>query len=159
MSEFQLYRRRIKVSELRPYVDGEWMAGISISPEDAKVGSPKPGDMIARNPDNHDDKWLVAEKYFADNFDPEPEKYPLVNQSTVPGSAEPTAEQAAITLKQMHAILDAFNETPDGLKPTMAVSFFVSICMNATSPIKSFDLIAAHVREAIGGFIEQQGHH
>jgi hypothetical protein len=26
--------------------------------------------MIARNPKNNDDKWLVAAKYFADNFEP-----------------------------------------------------------------------------------------
>jgi uncharacterized protein YozE (UPF0346 family) len=26
--------------------------------------------MIARNPKNHDDKWLVAAQYFADNFEP-----------------------------------------------------------------------------------------
>ena len=30
----------------------------------------KPGDMIARNPKNHDDQWLVAAAYFADNFEP-----------------------------------------------------------------------------------------
>jgi hypothetical protein len=27
-------------------------------------------DMIARNPQNHADKWLVTAKYFADNFEP-----------------------------------------------------------------------------------------
>jgi hypothetical protein len=26
--------------------------------------------MIARNPKNHADQWLVAAKYFADNFEP-----------------------------------------------------------------------------------------
>ena len=26
--------------------------------------------QIARNPKNHDDQWLVAAKYFADNFEP-----------------------------------------------------------------------------------------
>jgi len=26
--------------------------------------------MIARNPKNHADQWLVAERYFADNFEP-----------------------------------------------------------------------------------------
>ena len=28
------------------------------------------GDMIARNPKNHADKWLVAAQYFSDNFEP-----------------------------------------------------------------------------------------
>jgi len=31
---------------------------------------PKAGDMIARNPKNHADQWLVAAQYFADNFEP-----------------------------------------------------------------------------------------
>ena len=28
----------------------------------------KKGDMIARNPKDHNDQWLVAKKYFKDNF-------------------------------------------------------------------------------------------
>jgi len=32
-------------------------------------GSPKVGDMIARNPKNHNDMWLVAKVYFEDNFE------------------------------------------------------------------------------------------
>lgn len=46
------------------------MTGVSVSEVDRKAGSPKPGDKIARNPKNHDDKWLVAAAYFADNFEP-----------------------------------------------------------------------------------------
>jgi hypothetical protein len=42
---------------------------ISISEEDKRNGSPKWGDMIARNPDNHRDQWLVAKRYFRDNFE------------------------------------------------------------------------------------------
>jgi hypothetical protein len=45
------------------------MDDISMSAEDLKAGSPKPGDMIARNPKNHADQWLVAAQYFADNFE------------------------------------------------------------------------------------------
>lgn len=69
MSEFKRYRRS-QIGELRPYVEGEKTLGISISEEDKKAGSPKVGDMIARNPKNHLDRWLVAEKYFQDNFEP-----------------------------------------------------------------------------------------
>lgn len=29
----------------------------------------KLGDMIARNPKNHKDQWLVAKEYFNDNFE------------------------------------------------------------------------------------------
>lgn len=69
MSQFQQYRRR-QIAELRPYVPGEVLIGVSISEPDKAAGSPKDGDMIARNPKNHEDQWLVAEQYFADNFEP-----------------------------------------------------------------------------------------
>jgi hypothetical protein len=66
---FLPYRRR-QIAELRPYVSGEPLDRVSISAADHDAGSPKPGDMIARNPKNHDDQWLVAAAYFADNFEP-----------------------------------------------------------------------------------------
>ena len=69
MTEFVQYRRK-QIAELRPYVTGENVEHVSISGEDIKAGSPKAGDMIARNPKNHQDQWLVAAKYFADNFEP-----------------------------------------------------------------------------------------
>jgi hypothetical protein len=60
---FVQYRR--KQDFRAPAIDG-----ISISPPDKKAGSPKPGDMIARNPKNHVDQWLVAAQYFSDNIFP-----------------------------------------------------------------------------------------
>ena len=69
MSDFKQYKRK-SISEMRPYIKGESMNGISISEADLKNGSPKEGDMIARNPKNHNDKWLVAESYFNDNLEP-----------------------------------------------------------------------------------------
>jgi hypothetical protein len=67
--EFKQYRRS-QIAELRPYEPGESMDGISISEADSQAGSPKLGDMIARNPKNHADQWLVAAQYFKDNFEP-----------------------------------------------------------------------------------------
>jgi len=67
---FEKYRRS-QIAELRPYVDGEVLSDrISISAPDKEAGSPKLGDMIARNPANHDDQWLVAKAYFEANFEP-----------------------------------------------------------------------------------------
>jgi hypothetical protein len=66
---FQQYRRK-QIAELRPVIDGDDLSAVSISAEDRKAGSPKAGDMIARNPKNHADQWLVAAAYFADNFEP-----------------------------------------------------------------------------------------
>ena len=70
-SDFKQYRRS-QIAELRPYVVGESTKNISISRPDKEAGSPKSGDMIARNPKNHDDQWLVAARYFMDNFEPLP---------------------------------------------------------------------------------------
>ncbi len=70
MSEFTQYRRK-QIAELRPYLPDESLGErVSISAPDRKNGSPKEGDMIARNPANHDDQWLVAKDYFAANFEP-----------------------------------------------------------------------------------------
>ena len=71
MSEFKKYRRK-SISELRPYIVGEelLLAGVSISKVDMDNGSPKKNDMIARNPKNHDDKWLVSAEYVKDNLEP-----------------------------------------------------------------------------------------
>lgn len=68
MSEFKQYRRS-QIAELREWQPGDDMARVSVSAPDRDAGSPKPGDMIARNPKNHDDQWLVAAQYFADNFE------------------------------------------------------------------------------------------
>ena len=69
MSEFKQYKRKEK-AELRPFMEGELLeATVSISQTDKDNGSPKVGDMIARNPKNHDDQWLVAKQYFEDNFE------------------------------------------------------------------------------------------
>lgn len=44
------------------------MALVSISEADKANGSPKKGDMIAVNPKDSTDMWLVAEKFFQDNY-------------------------------------------------------------------------------------------
>jgi hypothetical protein len=66
---FKKYRRK-QIAEMADWEPGYDMTGVSISEPDKANGSPKAGDKIARNPKNHDDKWLVAAAYFADNFGP-----------------------------------------------------------------------------------------
>ena len=67
---FEKYRRT-NIAEIRPYVEGEVLPeSVSISPADRANGSPKLGDMIARNPESHEDQWLIAADYFAANFEP-----------------------------------------------------------------------------------------
>lgn len=70
MSDFRQYQRSQK-AELRPYIPGEVLSDrVSISAADREAGSPKPGDMIARNPADHKDQWLVSAAYFEANFEP-----------------------------------------------------------------------------------------
>ncbi len=66
--EFKQYRR-VGLSELTEYSDNFDMSRVSVSDADKENGSPKIGDMIARNPTDHTDMWLVAEKYFKDNLE------------------------------------------------------------------------------------------
>lgn len=73
IEEFKKYRRT-NIAEMRPVTDAEAMSkslssDISLSPADKENGSPCLGDMIARNPKSHKDKWLVAKAYFEDNFE------------------------------------------------------------------------------------------
>lgn len=69
MNGFKQFRRKA-IAEMRPYIEGEILdSKISISEADKNNGSPKIGDMIARNPKNHDDQWLIAHDYFIDNFE------------------------------------------------------------------------------------------
>lgn len=60
---------RINVAEMMEYEEGGVLpSAVSISEEDRNNGSPKKGDMIARNPKNHNDMWLIAGDYFKNNF-------------------------------------------------------------------------------------------
>ena len=84
MNQFKKYRRT-QIAEMRPitfediqefendknkYFITDKEFKISISDVDLQNGSPKIGDMVARNPKNHNDQWLVAKVYFEDNFEP-----------------------------------------------------------------------------------------
>ena len=60
MKEYQ----KIATQPMRPYIPGEDLFGISVSSED----TPEKGGMIAVNPDNPDDKWYVAKKFFEENY-------------------------------------------------------------------------------------------
>ena len=64
MSKFKKYIRK-GYSEMRPYIQGEYMGDISIAATD----TPEEGGMIARNPKNHQDQWYVAKQYFEDNLE------------------------------------------------------------------------------------------
>lgn len=64
MEEYRLYRKK-QLQEMRPYVPGEDLTGVSVSNSD----TPGPGGMIARNRNNHEDRWYVAADFFAENYE------------------------------------------------------------------------------------------
>lgn len=67
--EYRHYRRS-QIAELADWSPDFDMTGVSVSAPDTAAGSPKRGDKIARNPANHEDRWLVAAEYFLANFEP-----------------------------------------------------------------------------------------
>lgn len=71
MPKEPVYRqyRRTAIAEMTDWTPEFDMTDVSVSMEDLKNGSPKEGDKIARNPKNHNDKWLVNAEYFKDNFE------------------------------------------------------------------------------------------
>lgn len=62
--EFKQYRK-VAIQPMRPYVPGEDLKGVSVSPED----TPEIGGMIAVNPINPADQWYVAKDFFLLNYE------------------------------------------------------------------------------------------
>jgi len=67
--------RYFRKTAIQPMV--EWhpeydMEGVSVSDADKASGSPMAGDFIATNPNSAKDKWLVAAKFIAENYEEVP---------------------------------------------------------------------------------------
>lgn len=57
--------RKSGLTEMRPYIPGESLDGVSVSEADV----PQHGGMVARNSENHTDQWYVDELYFINNYE------------------------------------------------------------------------------------------
>lgn len=141
---FRKYQRT-QIAELRPYIPGESMADISISSPDLENGSPKLGDMIARNPKNHEDQWLVAEQYFKDNFTPIDaaleaqlaartggDKHLLVALNKTGGMR---AEMRLDDLPNIHDVIDTLNEWAES-DPSRRLAIVPSAALKAAMEAK-----------------------
>ncbi len=64
------YYRKKNVQPMEEWTSDTDMTGVSVSESDKSNGSPKVGDMIAYNPMDETDKWLIAKKFFDDNYEP-----------------------------------------------------------------------------------------
>jgi len=62
------YQKKMK-QPMRQWTQNEEMDLVSVSDADKQNGSPKQGDMIAFNPNNLDDRWLVAKRFFDENYE------------------------------------------------------------------------------------------
>jgi len=63
------FYRKKKLQEMTPWTDNIPMGFLSVSAADKANGSPKKGDMIAINPKDTSDMWLVAKDFFDDNYE------------------------------------------------------------------------------------------
>ena len=63
--EWKKYRKTA-CAEMRPYIPGEDLSEVSVSPED----TPGEGGMVSRNPANHRDQYYVAADFFKQNYEP-----------------------------------------------------------------------------------------
>ena len=103
---------------MRPYIKGELLGNnVSISDADRKNGSPKVGDMIARNPKNHVDKWLVSMEYFIENLE-------LINQKT-PHQERMVTEESELNEKIMNC-----PECKAKMKENKKLSRYIWECLN-----------------------------
>ncbi len=63
------FYRKTALQELTPWAPDIPMGLVSVSVADAAKGSPKAGDMLACNPDDVCDWWLVEEQFFKANYE------------------------------------------------------------------------------------------
>lgn len=57
--------RKKGITEVRPYREGEPLTDVSMQPG----VSPQPGDYIARDPNNHNDQWLISKDFYDRNYE------------------------------------------------------------------------------------------
>lgn len=74
-------------TEMRPYVNGEPLDGVSVGASDKVLLATKdPGGMIATG-DNPSDQWYISQQYFGDHYEPAAEERSIVTaRTTGPGA-------------------------------------------------------------------------
>jgi hypothetical protein len=68
VNQMKNYRKK-QLQPMEPWTTETSMDGVSVSDADKVNGSPKDGDMIAMNPSDESDRWLVAAAFFAANYE------------------------------------------------------------------------------------------
>lgn len=87
---YKMYKKKT-LTEATPWTPEFDMTLVSVSEADKLSGSPKVGDMIARNPNNPDDLWLIEANTFAETYEP------VVEDTTTPVVVDAQVEAVNIT--------------------------------------------------------------
>jgi hypothetical protein len=66
--EIRYYRKK-SIQPMYPWTPEVNMDGVSISDADKELGCPRPGDMIAFNAFNVDDRWLIEGSFFQRSYE------------------------------------------------------------------------------------------
>ena len=62
------FYQKKRLQEFIPWTPDLPMGLVSVSEADRQNGSPKKGDMVGLNPEDATDMWLVAAKFFVENY-------------------------------------------------------------------------------------------
>ncbi len=141
--EFKYYERK-GLSLMRPYVFGEDMSGISVSPADdpeTDMG------MVAINEKNPKDQWYVARKYFEENLklveDPcfdYTAKVKTLHNSDVSGARKNVKDIRVVGNGDMFRLLcKASSENEGWMKSTKAMNVTGGVVVQVTTQQKNPD--------------------
>ena len=132
------FYQRKGTSQMRPYIPGEDLTGISVDPED----TPEEGGMIARNPKNPNDEWYVSREYFEKNLVPIPELTQVVRG--VQGQDEKSIDVDLDLLGRQHAkLIGTTNEDPNDILSGLVILIDAIFDAVKENPSKSATLKAA----------------
>lgn len=149
VAAWKIYRRT-NIAEMRPYVPGESLhPRVSISAKDIENGSPKAGDMIARNPESHDDQWLVSYEYFAKNFEEPFHDIKARAREVLRGQQQ----QQEMTMRK---VAQVFDEIAQALNQGLDPKEVAIVCSAAASTLRDPDRIDEY-HQKLRAELEQPG--
>ena len=132
--QFKQYPR-IAIAEMRQVTEEEIANGvdprISISEADRENGSPKAGDMVARNPKDHTDMWLVAKAYFEENFGSATDEIPT-DMKLYKRALETEMEKTLESAKRQRDLIEACDKV-EGADDEFAAWLLIKITRYAES--------------------------
>ena len=136
MTAYKEYRKK-QNQLLRPYVPGEDMSHISVSATD----TPELGGMIGINPNNTDDQWYVAKKFFEDNYELAKDNYiKTLHNSDISGARQNVKDIKVVGNGDMFQLLcKASSENEGWMKSTKAMELLTGCVVQVTTQQRNPD--------------------